>query len=435
MGKTILLCLVASLALALALALVATDGAKATPQTQPGSHVKVAAPQNAVPRGRLLDSDGNAIADDSLMPLDVAAKERQSGQDVVLTIDGDLQKIAAEEVGKAAREWLASSVIAVMADPKTGAILAAAQWPPVDRSQPDKTIDYISQFQFGPESMMKGLTMTIALDIGYTTLDSKFDCGDNSGLGQLSDTTRLGTLAVREIIQKASNIGTARVALLVPPEVLYGGFKDFGLGTATGIGVHNEYRGFLEAPNQWRDSSHSRIPIGYAGSATPLQLVQAYAAIANKGCLMQLRLIDSIRQGGSTIVVSSNPPRELRKVAGEKASATITSALMLCTQKEGHAVAAAIPGYPVAGMTGTVHEYIEPLGCMDNILDCSFIGFAPADQPAVVLLVTVIYPNNGKLPYCGNSVAGPVFARIAERTLKHLNVKPEVTQDKPELGR
>ena len=364
--------------------------------------------------------------------------EKRDGYNIVLTIHEELQKIAEDEIAKAAAEWKAESVQAVMVDPKTGAILAAAQWPAVDaneRSQIGRTPDYITQFQFEPGSMMKGLTVTIALDKAYVTLDSKFDCADSSGLYRLSDTHRLGVIPVREIVQKSSNIGTAKIALQMPPEVIYNGFKNFGLGASTGIGIPNEYPAVLKAPDRWSGPSHSRIPIGYEASVTPLQIVQAYAAIANKGSLMQLRLIDSIRDPRDNSTLFSNPPRELRKVAGERAIADIVSALKLVTQEGGTATKAAVPGFYVAGKTGTARKYIEGLGYSTDRFFCSFVGFVPADRPAFVMLVTVNDPSNGRKPYYGGSVAGPIYERIAERALQYLLVKPDFILEKKKSGR
>jgi cell division protein FtsI/penicillin-binding protein 2 len=363
--------------------------------------------------------------------------EKRDGYDIVLTIHEELQKIAEEEIDKARIEWQAESIQAVMVDPKTGGILAAAQSPAYDandRSQLGHTPDYITQFQFEPGSMMKGLTMTLALDKGYVTLDRKFDCSDNSGLYRLTDTHRLGIISVREIVQKSSNIGTAKVALLMSPQEIYDGFKNFGLGASTGIGIPNEYAAVLKSPERWSGPSHSRIPIGYEASVTPLQMVHAYAAIANQGSLMQLRLIDSIRDPRDNSIVFTNPPREIRKVAGERAINDIVSALKLVTQEGGTATKAAVPGFYVAGKTGTSRKYDPNNGYSEDYF-CSFIGFVPADRPAFVMLVTVNAPGNGKKPYYGGSVAGPIYERIAERALQYLLIKPDFIPEKKKTGR
>jgi cell division protein FtsI/penicillin-binding protein 2 len=435
------------------LALAAGTAIRAQDAAVPSEKVvKVAVPMDAGMRGRILDAKGSVL-DEGLISFNVAglewqfgkylqsrevqappggvakpSAEKQRGYDLVLTIDSEIQKIADEEVGKAAKEWMAESVIAVMVDPKTGAILAAAQWPPANASVKNAK-DYIFQLQFEPGSMMKGLTMAIALDKGIVTLDRKIDCSINAGLYRLADTYKLGVVAGSEVIQKSSNIDTARIALMMKPEELYKGFKDFGLGTATGVGIPNEYRGVLKKPADWTGPSHSRIPIGYEGMMTPPQIVQAYAVIANKGSLMQLRLVDGIRDPQKNANIYSNQPKEYCKVAGERAIADLVTAIKLTTQEGGTATKAAVPGYHVAGMAGTARKYADGDGYIGDRFICSFVGFVPADKPVFVLLVTVNDPSNGRKPYYGGSVAGPVFRSIADLTLQHLQVKQEFTME------
>jgi cell division protein FtsI/penicillin-binding protein 2 len=409
---------------------------------------KSAEAQNAIPFGRILDAKGNVLAE-PLPPL--ISQIRLGGEkrdDLVLTINGELQKIADEEVGKAATEWKAESVMAVMVDPKTGTILAAAQWPIVDANG-GKAKDYLAQFQFEPGSILKGLTMAIALDHGCVVLDRQNDGTLTQKLFRLPDAGKKNdTLANKDAAPQAngtgavaadiprvkvgsSGLGSARLLeRSVPPAMIYEGFRNFGLGSSTGIGITTEFSGKLKPPQLWSGVSRDRIPAGYEILVTPLQIVQAYAAIANQGNLVPLRLIDRVRDPRDHSIISNNPLREIRKVAGEQAIADAICVLRRNTQENLNTIQVAGHGYSVAGKSGASRKYIEGQGDSNDRYYCSFVGFVPVDHPAFVMLVIINDPNNGRKPYLGSLVAAPVFKRIAEKALPHLDVKPDVVRDK-----
>lgn len=357
--------------------------------------------------------------------------EKKDGCTIQLTIDSDMQEIAEEAITESLETLGPDAVIVLMADPKTGSILAAAQYPgynPNDRSQLGSSRDLISQYQYEPGSMMKGITIACALDEGVITLGTKFDCDDNSGLRGMRDSHPIGVANVADIIKESSNIGSARACLEMPSSVFYERLKRFGIGEITGVGLPNEYRGSLRDVKSWSGPDHSRIAIGYAVSLTPLQLVQAYCAIANKGVMMKLRLYEAIRDGASNEIIYRNSPRAIRRVLSEKVSRQMCFALERVVS-EGTGKQAAIKGVKVAGKTGTARKagdggYVTASGRFRY--NGSFIGFLPADNPEVVILVTVDNAKKSR-SYYGGTNAGPIFRKIAEKVMKyyHANSEPE----------
>lgn len=369
---------------------------------------------------------------------------KSNGCDVWLTIHEELQWIAEEEMATAAKGCAPESIEVVMADPKTGAILAMAQYPsfdPNDRGALNTVKDYISQCQFEPGSMMKGLTLSLVMDKGRINLDSIVDCHNIDGLWRVSDgrhaiTENGGRVPLWKVLQKSSNVGTARVVTEKLSQVeLYEGLSSYGLGHPTGVGLPMEVSGSLADPRKkrWSGPDQSRIAIGYTAAVTPMQLVQAYGALANGGRMMKLRLVESVRDGTTGEVVYENPPKPLGQPIQERTALQMTKALKLVTEEGGTATLAAIPGYRVAGKTGTSRKYDEKLKDYGDKYFCSFVGYVPADNPKIVMVVTVNAPARGGDPYVlnrmpatpyGGTTAGPIFQRIAKRTLEYMLVPP-----------
>ncbi len=356
-------------------------------------------------------------------------RKPHNGANVYLTIDEAVQQIVESELKVMVDAFLPRAAYAVMVNPKTGAILAMAQYPTFNpnkhpRPNPDCWRNRILTEGFEPGSIMKAVPITAALDEGIVTLDTTMNCENGSwfysGRSLRDSGHRYGTLAVRNIVQKSSNIGTAKIALMMGQQRVYDTIQRFGFGQVTGIGLAGEAPGIFRSLKKWDGLSLTRFPIGQGILVTPLQMVQAYSALANRGLMYQLTVIDRIENPESGIC-EVNRPRLKCRVAGEKAILDITSALKLVTLEGGTALRAAVPGYEVAGKTGTAQK-AGIGGYSHSQYVSSFIGFVPADDAAFVLLVTADEPSKGG--YYGGTVAAPTFSRIAEKTLRYMQVAP-----------
>ncbi len=351
------------------------------------------------------------------------------GADVYLTIDEPIQQIVENELERMARKHKPKSAYAVMADPRTGELMAMAQRPTFNPNKrahmsPGRWQNRLAVEGFEPGSIMKCVSVAGALDYGVVSLDTVIDCEQGSWYHHsavLHDAGHaFGRLPVRRIIQKSSNIGAAKVAVKMGPRRLYQTLQRFGFGEKTGAGFSNEAEGILRQLKNWDGLSVSRFAIGQGILATPLQLVQAYSAIANKGKMPQLHILDRVRHPGGQIVERFEPHikrRAVRPAAAEK----MVSAMKLVPTEEGTAPQAAVPPYEVAGKTGTAQKWVKDHYSHEHYV-ASFIGFVPADDPAFVLLVVANDPR--KNGYYGGQVAGPTFSRIADKTLRYLQVMP-----------
>ncbi|OPZ31214.1 MAG: Penicillin-binding protein 2 [Lentisphaerae bacterium ADurb.BinA184] len=368
-------------------------------------------------------------------PLDnpAAAAEPRNGADVYLTIDEPIQSIVEEELALMVEKHRPRAAYAVMASPRTGAILAMAQYPSFDANhrdglQPEQYQNRVLTEGFEPGSVMKAMSIAGALDFGVVRLDDTFDCEDGlwvyRGKTLRDSGHKYGVLSVWDIVQKSSNIGTAKIAVeRMGENRLYQTLKRFGFGQPTGIGFADEAPGIFRPYLRWDGLSLSRFPIGQGILVTPLQLVQAYCALANGGQMMQLHVIDRVVDP-KTGIVEKTEPKVRRTACRPEAARQMVQALKRVTLPEGTAPRAAIPGYEVAGKTGTAQKFKD--GTYDNgLYVASFVGFTPADNPAFVLLVVADEPTeNG---YYGGTIAAPVFGRIAAKTLRYLQVAPAAT--------
>lgn len=358
----------------------------------------------------------------------------RNGYDIYLTIREPLQGILEEELDKLYRdpEVKPNAAYAVMADPYTGDILAIAQRPtfnPNDRStmRGEAYRIRVASDMFEPGSVMKPFVISMALDRKVISTTSRFSTGFRPWkyAGRLlGDTHYIGTVTPRQIIQNSSNIGTAMIAVEMGPQKLYETLKAFHFGDKTGLPLKPEYGGIVKPPEKWSKLSVSRICIGHEVMVTPLQLVRAYCILANGGYPVNLRLVDAIEddengkrkepyQIGTTSVFRNPKTRDI-----------LVDMLKTVTKPGGTATPAAVPGFSTAGKTGTANK-VENGHYSKEKYFVSFCGFIPADNPRFVLLVTTDEPH-GKQKY-GGSVSGPVFSKIAERTLQYLGVKPEMS--------
>lgn len=353
-----------------------------------------------------------------------------NGKNLYLTIDEPIQDIVEQELAALAEKFAPRRAYAIMAEPSTGAILAMAQYPSYNpnergRMDPEQWRNHLASDVYDPGSTMKAIAITGALDYGIVTLESQIDCESGWWMyarRPLRDSGHsYGVLPVARVIQKSSNIGTAKIALMMGEPRLYQVLRRFGFGARTGVGITPESPGILRSQRNWDRLSITRFPIGQGVSVTPLQMVQAYAAIANSGRMMQLHLVERIEdpRTGKIEVVQ---PEVKHRAAGARAIASMVAALSMVTRPGGTAKRAAILGYEVAGKTGTSQKCINGTYEGHGKYVASFIGFVPARDPAFVLLILADEPSTGK--YYGGTVCAPSFQRIGDEVLRYLNVPP-----------
>ncbi len=356
-------------------------------------------------------------------------QKAHDGWNVYLTIDEPLQAILEEELEKLCAEWKPRAAYAIMADPYTGNILAVAQRPtfdPNDRSKmdPDSWRSRISEDTFDPGSTMKPIAISGAIDAEIVMPYTRIDCEKGAwyyGGRILHDSHPLKILTVSEIVQKSSNIGTAKIALQMGKNLLNKTLRSFGFGNRTGIQLKVETSGLFKKPAEWDKLSITRFPIGQGISCSPLQLVRAYCGLANHGKVPKLRIIDRIKdpEKNSAVKMWAEKPRQVFR--NPRTWKTMIDMMVLVTKEGGTARVAAIPGYEVAGKTGTSQKFIDGAYSHSKHF-ATFIGFVPAYKPAFVLLVTADEPKDASY---GGAVSAPAFRNIARRALLHLNIKPD----------
>ena len=368
------------------------------------------------------DPQGKQIQDGAL-----SAEAPRDGANVYLTIDEPIQHIVEDELAYMVERFAPKAAYAIMANPKTGAVMAIAQRPTFDpnRIRPEDSPNLENRLLltgFEPGSVMKPIAVCGAFDFNVANLDSVYDCENGYWPAyRLHDCHEFGLLTVREIIEKSSNIGTAKIATEMGKGRLYQVLRRFGFGRPTGIGFPEEAPGIYRRLRAWDGLSISRFPIGQGILVTPLQMVSAYCAVANGGVMMQLYVVDRVEHSDAELIEVTTPG--IRSRAGLPSSArAVVSALKLVTKEDGTAPKAAVEGYEVAGKTGTAQKCERGVYSHTKFVS-SFVGFVPADDPAFVLMVIADEPDRKK-GYYGGTVAAPTFSRIAAQALRYLEIAP-----------
>ena len=354
------------------------------------------------------------------------------GYDIFLTIREPLQAIVEEELDLMCERVKPHAAWAVLVDPKTGDILAAAQRPtfnPNDRGTmtAESSANRLSELALEPGSIMKPFVVSYALDKGFVTPGSIVDCeqGVWKYAGRLlHDTHNVGKVPVTEVIKQSSNIGTAKISVMMGAKNLDAALRSFGFGQKTGIQLKPETSGIFRPLEKWDSLSVSRFCIGQGIAVSPLQLARAYCMIANGGYKVNLRIVDRIERGDDVRVMPV--VKEKQSIfANPTTRKMITDMMIGVTEAGGTCTEAAIEGFHVAGKTGTAQKVIN--GAYSNRYYASFVGFVPAEDPKFVLLVTCDDPTVGSR--YGGSASGPTFKAIAERTLKYMHVQPQLSRE------
>jgi len=352
-----------------------------------------------------------------------------NGADVVLTIDQYIQFLTDQALDRAFEERKAKSAIAVVMNPKTGEILAMSSRPtfdPNDRTQSDiahrrnRPITDI----FEPGSVFKIVTAAAALNEGVVTESDHFDCEQGEWRARPSriihDVHPYGILSFSEVLIKSSNIGTVKIAKRLGEKKLYEYIKRFGFGEKTMIDFPGEVSGILRPPHKWSKYSITSIPFGQEVAATAIQMLSAISAIANRGYLVRPYLLKEIRDERG-VTLYKKDPTILHSVITPEVSATMRSILERVVN-EGTGKRARIDGVRVAGKTGTSQKLDPNGGYSHSHFIGSFIGFAPAEDPMLAMIVSIDDP---KPYYYGGTVAAPVFQEVIEASLIHLGYVPE----------
>ena len=353
-------------------------------------------------------------------------------RNIVLTIDKPIQHITETELDRGVEKWGAKGGMAIAMDPMTGKILAMASYPTFNPNQfiqsrskswRNGTVSDV----FEPGSLFKVFLAAAALEERLVRPSDSFFCENGSYTvydRTIHDTSKHGWLTFQQIIKFSSNIGASKVGEKMGKERFYRYISAFGFGEKTGINLPGEGKGILRHPRYWPPVALDTISFGQGISVTGIQLVTALSAIANGGFLMKPYVVEKITNEKGE-VVQSFQPKTIRKVVSGETAKKVTMLLKATTEKGGTGEGAVPAGYEVAGKTGTAQKVDSLLGgYSENRYISGFMGFAPAEDPKLALLVVIDEPQGGSY---GGVVAAPIFKAIMERALFCLQVVPKGT--------
>ena len=309
--------------------------------------------------------------------------------------------------------------IALVQEPKTGRIMAAASYPVSDGQS------LAFQLTYEPGSTFKSIAVASALDAGTARITDSVDMEDRRwevarGFVIHDNQHKKDFLSIPEIMQLSSNIGAGKIALELGAKNLFYYIKAFGFGSKTDINFNGESKGSVTPYNKWTKVDTVTKGYGYGVAITPIQLIGAYSAIANGGYLMQPHLIDHIEYANGKIDKRAKPVR-IRRVLKEETTLTMKKVLQSVVEA-GSGKRAQIPGYNVAGKTGTAEKLSKEGGYGKRSHVVSFCGFVPVSDPQFTILI--ILDNTSKYSF-GGTAAAPVFKEIAEPLLTHRGIKPD----------
>jgi cell division protein FtsI (penicillin-binding protein 3) len=359
------------------------------------------------------------------------------GKDVHLTIDKRLQHIAFQSLKKTINDSEAISGSAILIDSKTGEILTMVNYPSFN---PNERMRKRSPFvknrvitdAFEPGSTLKPISIAAALEKKVVSVNTKIDTGNGFykvGRTQITDTKPHGIISVKEILQTSSNIGVTKIAEKLSKKYLWQTYSNFGIGNLTGVNFPGESKGVMRDYSLWKERDHFSASYGYSVSTTIAQLARAYTPFANKGEIKNLRLY------------KGDPIKIGQRVLSIKTSEAVLKIMESVTEEGGTAIQASIPGYRVAGKTGTARQFIKGVGYGkpgERKYNASFVGIAPASNPKFIMAITIEDPSKGS--NYGGVVAGPIFRRVVSEALKiysipqdGIEIEAEIDNDKKEI--
>ncbi len=343
-------------------------------------------------------------------------KAARPGEDIYLSLDSRLQYLAYREILKAVKAHHAKSGSIVVLDAQTSEVLAMANAPSYNPNHFGKSYDESLRNkavtdQFEPGSVVKPISMAHVLASGQYYPHSEVNTAPGwlkIGQGTVKDVRNYGLIDLGTIIKKSSNVGISKLLLTLPPEGFYDTLANLGFGEVTDSGFPGEASGHIQYGGRHNKFALATLGFGYGISTTPLQLAQAYAVLAAGGIKNPITFIKQSKVEGVRVLKAS--------VAN-----TVTQMLAQTTQKDGTAYRAQVPGYLVAGKTGTARK-IGPEGYKKDSHLALFAGFAPAQNPKIVIAVVIDEPSSGH--YYGGQVAAPVFSNVMAGALRLMNVSP-----------
>lgn len=350
------------------------------------------------------------------------------GSDLVLTIDRSIQFEACSQLDAAVQKHGADGGSVVIMNPKTGAVMAMCGSPDYDPNQYNTVTDAklflnpSTQIPYEPGSVFKAITMAAALNEGAVTPDSTYTDTGEVKIGSFtiknSDLKAHGVQTMTQVLEESLNTGAIYAMNQIGPAKFADYVKAFGFGTSTGIDI-DESAGNISGVLTHKDIYASTGAFGQGLTVTPLQLASAYSALANGGKLMQPYLVDQIRKPDGT--TTTTEPKVVRQVITPQTSATI-SAMLVNVVENGHGKKAGVPGYYVAGKTGTAQIPDPETGTyMVNATNGTFAGFAPVEDPQFVMVVQLLHPRDVQF---AESSAAPLFGDLAKYLMLYLHIPP-----------
>jgi cell division protein FtsI (penicillin-binding protein 3) len=369
------------------------------------------------------DGERRLVKDAMGNPIEMRdTKPVKPGEDVQLTLDANLQDRAEEVLGEVGRVWQPKGATAIVMEPNSGAILALANWPRVNANALDEAPEYARQNRavaavYEPGSTFKAFTVAAALEDGKVTPSTSFNLPPVLPVAdrEIKDAEEHGyiTRNTSEILKYSSNIGAVLIARRVGTKAFDGWIRRWGFGKPTGVDLPGEEQGLVLPLEQYSGATMGNLPIGQGIAVTPMQMAAAYAAIANGGILRAPHIVASV--GGRK---TKRPPG--KRVISEATAASVRKMLEGVIGPGGTASGAEIEGYVLAGKTGTAEKAIDGVYSKEKYV-ASFVGFAPAKRPQLLVAVMVDEPK-GEI--YGGQVAAPAWKEIVDFALNYLKIPP-----------
>ncbi len=340
----------------------------------------------------------------------------EDGQDIILSIDSRIQQVVHQALVKTIYEQKAASASAIVIDVRTGEILAISTIPsfnPNESGTRHTTHNYAARHEFEPGSVIKPFVIAKALMDGVVLESTVIDTSPGEiwidGF-RIRDFRDYGKMTVGGVLKKSSNVGAIKIGTLIPPESLANFYEDLGLLGLSGSGIIGETAGSFRRRTIWRDSEHASLTYGYGFSVSMLQLVRAYAMLANNGFLTPLTILAGDQSDQAVQVISSGIAEQVNEM------------LQTVVTPEGTANRARIPSYKVAGKTSTTQKLVDGV-YQEDLHRSMFVGYAPASNPRIAGVVMVDEPGAGH--YFGGRVAAPAFRDFMAEALRILQIPPD----------
>ncbi|MCG9129212.1 penicillin-binding protein 2 [Candidatus Poribacteria bacterium] len=347
-----------------------------------------------------------------------------TGCNVVLTLDEYIQRVTEKELAQGCKEWNSSKGTAIVLSVPTSEILAMASYPSYDLNDQTNADEEAKRnlgiwYMFEPGSIFKIVASSAVLNEGIMTQESTVFCENGRyrlpNRRAIKDVSAKGHLSLKEVLHKSSNIGMIKIVEKLGPDLFREYTENFGFGKKTGVDLPYEQNGNLYSLRRWDVNSLAAVPFGQGISVTPLQMVNALAVIANGGVLHQPYITKEIRDDHGKLV-KMNYPTEIRRVMRPEI-AKVMSDILVGVVENGSGRRARIEGVSVAGKTGTAQKAEKGKGYSAGKEVMSFMGFLPAENPKIAIIVTLDEPSGARF---SGTIAAPIFQRIATQTIKYI---------------